>query len=285
MGAPEVERFDTRDGVSIAYWVSGRGDAVIMCHGGPSTTHEYLVSDLGDLAGSATLVFHDYRGSGRSETAAPASYTFERLADDVDELREHLGFESVTVLAHSMGGFVALQYALRHPDRCRALILMSCTPAGTIGRTGIPTLRALGLARFARVLRRAGAYLAWWSWHPRSDAKTRARFSIMGTLQEGQPAFRAEVAAREILANNDNAPTLERLGFKTDLCSELSKIGCPALVIYGENDAPFAAAAGLFRAGLPQARIVQFAGVGHHPLVEEHDRTIRAISETLERIA
>jgi len=281
MSEPAAERFEASDGVRIAYWRSGRGDPVIVCHGGPSTTHEYLVRDLGDLADASTLVFHDYRGSGQSDAAPPASYTFERLADDVDELRAHLGFESVTLIAHSMGGFVALQYARRHPDRCRALIIMSCTPAGTAGRTAIPTLRALGFARFARVLARAGSYLAWWSWHPASDAKTRARFSIMGTLQEGRPEFRAEVAAREILADNDNAPTLERLGFKTDMSDDLRRIACPVLVIYGERDAPFAAAAGLLVAGLPQARTVHFAGVGHQPLVEEHDATIRAIRDAL----
>src|SRR6476646_7133530 len=146
-----MERFETSDRVAIAYQVSGHGRPLVVCHGGPSTTHSYLVDDLAALGDRATLIFHDYRGSGRSDAAPRAGYTFERLADDVDELRAHLGLERLGVLAHSMGGFVALEYALRHPDRCEHLILISCTPAGTWQRTALPTLRALGLGRFIKL--------------------------------------------------------------------------------------------------------------------------------------
>ncbi len=276
-----MERFEASDGGAIAYDVRGHGSPVVVCHGGPSTTHEYLVGDLAALEDRATLVFHDYRGSGRSDASPPASYTFERLADDVDELRAHLGFERVGVLAHSMGGFVALEYALRHPDRCAHLILISCSPAGTWQRTAWPTLRALGVARFAKLCSRAATYGLWWSWRSPSERKTRARFSIMAVLQEGQPAFRDEVAAREVLADNDNAPALERLGFATDLTRQLEHITCPVLIVFGDHDAPFTAGAQLLAAGLPNARTVGLHGVGHHPLVEAHDRTIEAIAGTL----
>jgi pimeloyl-ACP methyl ester carboxylesterase len=101
-------------------------------------------------------------------------------------------------------------------------------------------------------------------------------------LQEGGPEFRDQVAARQILSNNDNAVTLERVSFQTDLCGELHKIACPVLVIYGENDSPFAAGAGLLRSGITHASTLHFAGVGHHPLVEEHAGTIRGIAAALD---
>jgi pimeloyl-ACP methyl ester carboxylesterase len=276
-----MDRFETSDLVRISYDVRGHGKPVIVCHGGPSTTHNYLVDDLGPLEGQATLIFHDYRGSGLSDAAPSATYTFERLADDLDELRVHLGLGEVSVLAHSMGGFVALEYALRHPDQCERLILMSCSPAGTPQRTVWPTLRALGVPRGAKLCGRALGYAVWWSWRPSSEQKTRARFSIMKVLQEGQAAFRDDVASREVLVDNDNAPTLERLGFRADLTAQLGKISCPVLIIFGDHDAPFTAGARLLSAGLPNARTLRFRGVGHHPLVEEHDRTIDAIAETL----
>ena len=227
-------------------------------------------------------MFHDYRGSGESATAAAESYTFERLADDVDELREHLGFERVTVLAHSMGGFVALHYALRHPERCEQLVLISCAPAGTMQRTALPTLRALGPVRLGRMLGRASRYLVWWSWQADAEAKTRARFSIMGVMQEGRRAWRSEVAKREVLAENDNAASLERAAFNTDLCDELHRIDCPCLIVHGTNDAPFTAGAQLLERGLPRARRISLQGVGHHPLVEEHDTVIAEIASVLD---
>jgi pimeloyl-ACP methyl ester carboxylesterase len=238
-----TEHFQTTDGVTIAYETRGGGLPVIVCHGGPSTTHDYLVGDLAALEGCATLVFHDYRGSGASGNAPPESYTFERLADDVDELRLQLGFDAVVLLAHSMGGFVAMRYALRHPDRCRRLVLVSCSPAGTVKRTAWPTLRALGTRRFLMMLRRSAVYVGYWSWRHPSDERTLARFSIMGVMQQGRPQFRTAVAEHEKLADNDNARALERLAFRTDLCAELEGIGCPVLVMYGTHDAPFAAGA------------------------------------------
>jgi proline iminopeptidase len=276
-----VPHFETNDGVRIAYSVRGDGAPIIVCHGGPSTTYEYLVGDLADLDDRATVVFHDYRGSGRSETAPQTSYTFERLADDVDELREHLGFERVTVLAHSMGGFVALHYALRHSERCERLVLLSCSPAGTMRRAALPTLRAMGFIRLGRMAGRAVGYLGWWSWRRDCEAKTLARYSIMKVLQEGKPEFADEVKRREVLADNDNAASLERLAFNTDLCDELGEITCPVLVVHGANDAAFVAGAELLERGVPSLRRVSLPGVGHHPLVEEHERVIREIRSTL----
>jgi pimeloyl-ACP methyl ester carboxylesterase len=62
-----------------------------------------LVRGLPRLGSAFTLVFHDYRGSGQSGTAPRETYTFGRLADDLDELRRHLRLGPVPVLAHSMG--------------------------------------------------------------------------------------------------------------------------------------------------------------------------------------
>jgi hypothetical protein len=58
----------------------------------------------------------------------------------------------------------------------RSLVLISCSPAGTIRRTAIPTLRALGPARFFRMLDRAFRYLVWWSWQRDGESKTLARY-------------------------------------------------------------------------------------------------------------
>jgi pimeloyl-ACP methyl ester carboxylesterase len=216
-----------------------------------------------------------------SDRASPETYTFERLADDVDELREHLGAERVSVLAHSLGGLVALHYAIRHASHCRSLALMSCSPAGTMRRTAMPTLKALGAMRIARIVARGIWYLAAWSWRRESDAKTASRYSMMHIMQEGNPAFREAVAAREIFAQNDNAPTLERAAFQTDLCDELPSIDSPVLVIHGSKDAPFVAGGQLLERGVRNVRRIELRGVGHHALVEENARTSRELIEFL----
>ena len=49
--------------------------------------------------------------------------------DDLDRVRSHFGLESVAVLGHSWGGVLAMEYAIRHPDRVSQLILMDTAPA------------------------------------------------------------------------------------------------------------------------------------------------------------
>ena len=98
--------FVTSDGIEIRYEVLGTGPPVAICHGGPNNVSDTLMRDLVSLTDSYALIFHDYRGSGGSTVAPVATYRFDRMGDDLHELREHLGHESMSVVAHSMGGFV-----------------------------------------------------------------------------------------------------------------------------------------------------------------------------------
>src|SRR5690242_4894004 len=120
----------TRDGAEIFLTTSGRGRRVYVLNGGPANDHRYLADDLarfGDECGYE-FVLHDYRGSGQSPPAPAATYTFAQLADDLDALRRELGDETIVVLGHSLGGFVGTTYALRHPERCAALVLVGTFP-------------------------------------------------------------------------------------------------------------------------------------------------------------
>lgn len=272
-----------RDGTRLHHEVRGTGRPSIVCGGGPSTTYDYLVDDLNPLTTDMSLIFHDYRGSGRSSSAPIDTYTFGQLADDIAELASDLGHSSVDVIAHSLGVSVALSCALRHPELVRRLVLIDGSPSGVMRRMALPTLQSLGLLRTFKVMGRALTYAIVWRGRPESEDRTLARFSIMGTMQEGAAEFRDEVRRREVLADNDNAPHLERHAASFDVVKQLDAIEQPTLVIYGTRDAPFAAAARLLTDHLPNAKELRVEGSGHHPLVEEHDSVITAIREFLTR--
>lgn len=258
-------------GIRLHVQTVGRGRPVVVCGGGPSASFEYLVDDLAPLADEARLVFHDYRGSGRSSTAEPSSYTFERLGDDVVEVAQGLGHPAFDVVAHSMGVMVALSCALRHPTAVRRLVLVDGSPSGRASRMAGPTLRALGPLRAARVAGLALRYALVWRRRPESEARTLARFAPMAAMQEGAPEHRDAVRARERIVDNDNAPHLERRAAELDLVDDLGRVRAPALVVYGTRDAPFVAGARLLLGGLADAVALPVPGCGHHPLVEAHD--------------
>jgi pimeloyl-ACP methyl ester carboxylesterase len=87
------------------------------------------LGDLGGLDHRRQLVLLDLRGSGHSAVPAdPGTYRCDRLVDDVEALREHLGLERMDILAHSAGGSLALLYAARFPERVARLALITVTP-------------------------------------------------------------------------------------------------------------------------------------------------------------
>ncbi len=110
-------------GVSLFVEVVGHGDPLLLMHGGPGADH-WSMLPFRRLADRFTLVFYDHRCNGRSIGADVSTMTFENLTADADALRQRLGFERWAVLGHSFGGHVALEYALRSPDRLSQLVLL-----------------------------------------------------------------------------------------------------------------------------------------------------------------
>lgn len=108
--------------VSLFVKVMGHGDALVLMHGGPGLDHTTL-SSLEPLADRFTLIFYDHRANGRS-TGQTSAMTWDNLTADAEALRYSLGFERWAVLGHSFGGQVAIEYALRYPDRVSRLLLL-----------------------------------------------------------------------------------------------------------------------------------------------------------------
>ncbi len=108
----------------------GRGQPIIVLHGGPDFDHSYLLPDLDRLADAFRLIYYDQRGRGRSvDHVLPEEVTLTSDVDDIDRVRQHFRLQSSALLGHSWGTVLALEYALRHPERVSHMILMNPGPA------------------------------------------------------------------------------------------------------------------------------------------------------------
>jgi proline iminopeptidase len=253
---------------------------VFACQGGPANDADHLATSLERLEDSFSIVYHDYRGSGGSGTASPSTYTFEQMADDLNELRMHLGQDQIPLLAYSMGGFVALNFALRHPGACTRMALVATTPTFRIVGAA---MRALGPARSLKLLGYAARYLCFWSWRHESPRRQGARYAIVATTQEGVSAVRARVerANADLPIPNDNVVYLEKLIGQTDLTDAVGRITCPVLVLYGDRDAFMVAGGRLLSRRLPHAQHVILPKVGHEPFIEDLESSYRSVREFL----
>jgi pimeloyl-ACP methyl ester carboxylesterase len=119
----------SRGVVDIHYEIHGDGAPVLMIAGLASDSQSWqpIVSDL---ASHYRLITVDNRGAGRT-TPQDARVSVRAMADDCVALLAHLGLRSVHMLGHSMGGFVAQDCAIRHPDKVDSLILAATSSSSS----------------------------------------------------------------------------------------------------------------------------------------------------------
>lgn len=124
--------FDALDGVRLTFHLLGSpADPPLVCvPGGPMLDADYF-GDLGGLYADRALALLDLRGTGASGGADdPVACRCDRLADDLEALRQHLGRDTLDLLGHSAGANVVYRYAERHGDRVGRLLLVTPSVRG-----------------------------------------------------------------------------------------------------------------------------------------------------------
>jgi proline iminopeptidase len=256
----------------------GAGPPIVVLHGGPDFDHTYLLPELDRLAESFRLVYYDQRGRGRSASGVRAEdVSLRSEIDDVDCVRSHFGLEAVAVLGHSWGGVLAMEYALRHPNRVSQLILRDTAPAssgdGQILRDELARRRPAADVEEMEAIAATDAYR-------RGDLDAEAayyRIHFRMTLRR-QDLLDALVARLRSNFTADGvllARAIEhRLYDETsrsahwDLFPALRKLDVPTLVLHGEHDfIPVELAARIAEA-VPGAHLSVLPGCGHFTYLE-----------------
>ncbi|SCL61898.1 Pimeloyl-ACP methyl ester carboxylesterase [Micromonospora citrea] len=275
--------FSAPDGTRLSYRLVGDGDPLVCLPGGPMQDSAYL-GDLGGLSRHRRLVVLDLRGTGRSAVPEDvSSYRCDRLVDDVEALREHLGLDRMDLLGHSAGTNLVTLYAARHPRRVGKLVLV--TPSvfaigiPITGETRRETARlrqdepwfpAAYAALEAITDNRAGD--ADWEAiapfrHGRWDAEARSRHAAEGALtnQEAAGIFAAEGAF---------SPERTR--------AALAEHGSPVLLLAGEFDVNSPPPSVRELAGLlPHASVAVQPGAGHFPWHDDADLFVKTVAAFL----
>jgi proline iminopeptidase len=254
---------------------------LLVLHGGPGYSHEYL-EPLENLASPRLrVVAFDQRGGGRSRTPPDAALTLAAHVSDVDAVRAASGAESrVIVLGHSWGGFLAQAYAAEHPDRVRALVCVDPMPPR------FDDLRPVieRVAAHRKDLVRTGVL-------PESRLEAQGddcRAEMNGELpldfaNPRHPAARSLGATR--CSEHTGRATFESLGHY-DIGPRLAGLTIPVLLVYGDADANMLAAPTLER-DLAHARVEKavLPACGHEPFLECPESFFARVRAFLARVA
>jgi pimeloyl-ACP methyl ester carboxylesterase len=244
---------------------------LVMLHGGPGIDHTpFKQSHFSPLKDVAEVVYYDHRGNGRSDRGSPDRWTLDQWADDLFELCSVLGIEHPVVFGVSFGGFVALNYAVRHPEHPAGLVL-----SGTAAHIHLDR----SFAMFERLGGTETRELAERFWtNPRDDDFDEyARVCFPLYAQRPQPP---EVLAR-VTRNTEVGKHFRSSGeMRFDLRGRVDAIPCPVLVMAGVLDPMVTIEDGReLAAALPKDRttFLEFENAGHMLPFEQPDAVVGAM--------
>jgi pimeloyl-ACP methyl ester carboxylesterase len=112
------------NGLKMYYEVHGSGDPVVLLHGSFMTITNNWTQWIGELAKTRKVIAVEMQGHGRTADI-DRDFSYENLADDVAALLDHLKIPSADLIGYSMGGGVAMQCAIRHPEKVRKVVSIS----------------------------------------------------------------------------------------------------------------------------------------------------------------
>jgi pimeloyl-ACP methyl ester carboxylesterase len=230
---------------------------LLLLHGGPGFDHSGFKPAFTEIGDVAQVVYLDLRGNGRSDMGPPKKWSLEQWAKDVHAFCEALCIEHPIVMGHSMGGIVAMVYAIRYPNHYSKLVLSGTSTSPTVGERSFDVFDRLGGARA-----RAAARAFWIDPNEAALASYEALCLPLYTRTTPPAGFYERVVRN---------PAMRLMFFETelrslDLLRQLDRIKRPTLIVAGEDDpiTPAADMEDIAAAMRPDlVRFVRFANAGH----------------------
>lgn len=280
LGATKVQsRTATVHGRSVSYLEGGSGDLLLLIHGMAGCADNWS-SVIEPLSLRNAVIAPDFPGHGYSAPGG-GDYSLGSLASGLRDLMLTLGHERATLVGHSLGGGVAMQFTYQFPEMVERLVLVS---SGGLGPDVSPILRAAALpgadlfisatagvgSRVGSVLGRGLGALGL---APSADVAEVTRGYASLSDPERRKAFLATLRA-VVGTDGQRVAALDRLYLAEAL---------PLLIIWGDRDPiiPVAHAEETHRE-LPNSRLEIFEGVGHVPQLQSPGSFIAAVERFLD---
>jgi pimeloyl-ACP methyl ester carboxylesterase len=251
------------NGIRLYYEEHGSGEPILCIHGTGSSSLLWTEAGV-ELGRRGRAIVYDRRGFGRSERPEPLVFDVHRHADDAAALLDALDAAPAVVIGRSQGGEVAVDLALRYPERVRALALLE----------GGGLALSPELVRWVEVL--VERIFAADAADPGTVGETMLR-AVVG--DEGWEALPGPV--RDVFVANGPAIVAEERGGLLDVTAEqLATIDLPALLVAGTDSPPgFAEATRIVAAAIPGAEVEWVEG--GHLINPAHPAVLRFVEEVL----
>ena len=279
-GNVEERQYRTIHGYRRAFIKTGSGPAILLIHGIGDSADSWL-DVIPDLGRDHTVIAPDLLGHGHSDKPR-ADYSIAGYANAMRDLLAVLDIDRVTVIGHSLGGGVAMQFAYQFPERCERICLVS---TGGVAHEVTHLLRFASAPNADLVLPLLGS--------PGVRLLGRLTFGLLKALNTDL-GLDAEHLMRVFEALPDASSRLAfirtlraAVDWKGQAITMLDRCyltrGMPTLLIWGARDAVIPVAHGHKAHGaMPGSRLEVFADTGHFPHRDEPERFLKLFREFYE---
>ncbi|MFF4471140.1 alpha/beta fold hydrolase [Streptomyces sp. NPDC001599] len=272
------------DGARVACWESGPSGAepVVLLHGYPADHHcwRHQVPALSDRH---RVVTPDLLGWGASDRPLHLPFDYDTEVARVGRLLDALDLDSVNLVGHDYGGFLALGFTQNHPGRVRRLALLNSRAHATFTRRWYTVFSLLGLAGRSPLLRRPARHLPYAALHRRSFAPLVRAGHLDARVLDGYVDWMDTPEGRRWLLHYFGE---YRTPARPELRRRLSGITCPTAVVWGRADPYLSPAIATGLAGsVPRAELTMLDDAGHWVMDERPAAVTRALGRLLERTA
>jgi proline iminopeptidase len=279
--------FVENEGAKLFCRSFGEGKPLIVLHGGPGLSQDYLLPQMTELAKTHQVIFYDQRGCGNSEgVISDQTITLPQYVRDLDAIGKACGFESFSLLGHSWGGFLAMKYAIAHPDQVEKLILSNSMPADS---DDLSLFLHEWIKRMSPYMEKIGAIKSSEAFQE-GDPQTFENYYLItfrtycfkpecADLLHLKPTKSAAVQGQLVQALFNQ----ELFQKPYDIKPEISQLKIPTLVIHGDFDPIPAETAEHLHKNIPHSQFVLLKDCGHFPYVETPKPYFKAIHDFLEK--
>ncbi|HEX4632670.1 MAG TPA: alpha/beta fold hydrolase [Gemmatimonadales bacterium] len=273
----------TVNGISLFTRRIGEGPLVVVLHGGPGASHDYLLPQYDLLAKGRELFYYDQRGGGQSPAPREAPLGWEAHVADLEGIRVALGREQLVICGYSWGGLLGLLYALRHPERVERLALIAPAAITREWRDEFETefsrrMNAPERQAERDALRGSGLRER----DPEAYQRRAFELSVMGYFKNPSDAVR--LTPFRVVARTQKAvwDSLGDWDLRRDLGATFSRLPAPgSRILHGTSDPiPIASSREISR--ITGAELIPLDS-GHCPHVEVTSDFVRALDEFLPR--
>jgi proline iminopeptidase len=250
---------------------TGKGEPLLIVHGGSGLNHTYLLPHLKNLSKWFTLVFYDQRACGRSAIPLSDSTSLKFFVEDIEGIRKNLGVDKIMLFSHSWGAIPVTQYALDYPDRVKGIIY--CNPV-TLSKEYDAIMQE---TQSTRVTGRDSTNRSIIIGSPdfkAGKADAYRRLLMLSFLHSFADETNLEKLKFELQPKYKQASQVLYAGLGPDLkdynfYSSVQRFRFPTLILHGREDVlPLQASERLLES-IPNSRLTIFRNSGHFIFIEE----------------